>query len=232
MEGMAKAAVKPMAMNALKPMAMDARNLMAMEARKPMAKKAWEPMALAEEKARAAVMVAAVAMLLAFTTAAPLSAQPIFEIEAGGGYTIVDVEAVGFAEGGFAEDWSQPSYRLAARALFNEGPGPRFGAEVGYQYLYWYQVRIPFGIQPIRREYDVTAVSAMGLLRLGGEAAVVDLGAGLAFLDDPVAVLSAAVGWEVADRVVVKLRADGMLAAEPTLPLGIAVSYAFGRSGG
>ena len=216
MEGMAKAAVKPMTMKARKPMAMKAR----------------KPMALADEKAMAAVRVAAVAMALAFTVAAPVSAQPIFEIEAGGGYTIVDVEAVGFAEGGFAEDWSQPSYRLAARALFNQGPGPRFGAEVGYQYLYWYQVRIPFGIQPIRREYDVTAASAMGLLRLGGEAAVVDLGAGLAFLDDPVAVLSVAVGWEVADRVVVKLRADGMLAEEPTIPLGIAVGYAFGGSGG
>jgi hypothetical protein len=180
----------------------------------------------------AAVRRMAVAAVLAPAVAAPASAQTTLEVEAGGGYTIVDVEAVGFADGGFAEDWSQPTYRLALRALFGAASGPRFGAEVGYQYLYWYQVVIPYGIQPIRREYDVTATSAMGLLRLGGEAAVVDLGAGVAFLEDPVGVLSLALGWKVADRVAVKLRADGMLAQEPTIPVGVAVSYAFGPGGG
>jgi hypothetical protein len=59
----------------------------------------------------------------------------------------------------------------------------------------------------------------------------VDLGAGVAFLEDPVGVLSLAVGWKVADRVAVKLRADGVLAQEPTIPLGVAVSYALGPGG-
>jgi hypothetical protein len=54
----------------------------------------------------------------------------------------------------------------------------------------------------------------------------------VAFLEDPVGVLSLALGWKVADRVAVKLRADGMLAQEPTIPVGVAVSYAFGPGGG
>lgn len=170
--------------------------------------------------------------LITALAAAPLAAQPSFEVEAGGGYTIVDVEAIGIAEGGFAEDWSQPSYRIAARAVFGRRSGARFGAEIGYQYLYWYQVRIPFGITPIRREYDVSAASVLGLLRLGSGPAVLDVGAGLAFLEDPVGALSLAVGWEVVDRLALKLRADGLFASEPTIPLGIGVSYSFGRIGG
>ncbi len=49
----------------------------------------------------------------------------------------------------------------------------------------------------------------------------------VAFLDGAVPLLSAAVGFEVADRLAVKLRADGMIADQPTLPVGIGLSYAF-----
>jgi hypothetical protein len=176
---------------------------------------------------RAAVLTA-VALLLA----APVYGQPIFEIEAGGGYTLVNVEGIAEADGAIAQEWEQPSYRFAARALFAGSPGLRFGAEVSYQHLYWYRVRIPFGSTPINREYDVTATSAMGLLRLGSSTTVLDLGAGVAFLEDPVGLVSFAVGWEVVNRVSVKLRADGLLASEPTVPVGFAVSYAFPAGGG
>lgn len=160
--------------------------------------------------------------IAALLVAAPVAGQTVWEIEAGGGYSVVDVGGVAEADGAFANDWSQSGYRLSGRALFND----RFGAEVGYQYLYWYRVRIPFGSQPINREYDVTALSAMALMRFGGEGAVVDLGAGFAMLDDPVGQLSVAVGWEIMDRLAIKLRADGLLASQPTLPVGLAFSYA------
>jgi len=172
-----------------------------------------------------------VTLLTGFVLAAPAAAQPLFEIELAGGFTFVDVEGVADADGAIAEDWNQPSFRGAARALFGSEGGLRYGAEVGYQSLYWYAVRIPFGSQPIHREYTVTAFSAMGLARLDVGSALVDLGAGLALLDDPAPLISVAVGWEVAERLSVKLRADGIVASQPTLPLGIGISYGFRPSG-
>ncbi len=166
-------------------------------------------------------------LLAGFLFAAPAAAQPLFEIELGGGFTFVDVEGVADADGAVAEDWNQPSFRGSARALFGAEGGIRYGAELGYQSLYWYSVRIPFGSQPIRREYTVTAMSAMGLARLDAGSALVDLGAGLAFLDDPAPLLSVAVGWEVAERLSIKVRADGMIASQPTVPLGLGISYGF-----
>lgn len=172
---------------------------------------------------------AAALTVAALLLAAPAHAQIHFEVEAGGGYTLVDVAGVADADGAIAQEWSQPGYRFSGRALFGAGEGMRFGAEVAHQYLYWYRVNIPFGSTPIRREYDVTATSAMGLVRIGSSgAAMLDLGAGVAFLDDPVAVASVAVGWEILPRLAVKLRADGFVASQPTVPIGLAFSYGFG----
>lgn len=173
---------------------------------------------------RAAAITAAALLI-----AAPARAQVSFEVEAGGGYTVVDVSSVAFNDGATATDWNQPNYRLAARAIAG-GSGLRFGAEVSYQSLYWYSVRIPFGSTPIRREYDVTATTALALVRLGGNGPSVDLGAGVAFLEDPVGAVSLAIGVEVVDNLSVKLRADGLLASEPTVPVGLGFSYAFGRN--
>lgn len=161
--------------------------------------------------------------------AAPTAAQTQIELEAGGGYTLVDVEAVAEADGAIANEWEQPSYRISARAFFGPPGETRFGAELGYQHLYWYSVRIPYGVQPIRRDYAVSGASLLGLMRLGAGAPVVDLGAGLAFPDGAAPALSVGLGWEVAPNVAIKLRADGVIDEEPVVPLGVGVSYAFQR---
>lgn len=173
----------------------------------------------------------AAAVLALFFVAAPLPAQTTFEIEAVGGFTLVDVEAIAASDGEFAEDWRLPNFRVAARALFDAAPPVRFGVEVSRQYFYWYAVRVPFGGQPIRRSYDVSGTSVTGLVRLGSGTTTIDLGGGAAFLEQTVGVASIAVGWEVIDRLAVKLRADGLIAPEPTVPFGVGVSYAFGRRG-
>ncbi len=158
--------------------------------------------------------------------AAPLAAQPALELELAAGVTLVDVEGVAWEEGAIAEDWSQPSFRASGRALFGADDGLRYGAELGYQSLYWYSVRIPFGSTPIRREYTVTAFSAMAIARKDLGSTVVDVGAGLALLDEPAPLISLALGWEIRDRLAIKIRADGMVASEPTLPVGLGFSYA------
>jgi hypothetical protein len=116
-------------------------------------------------------------ILAALLSAPPAHAQVSFEAEAGGGYTVVDVETIAFNDGANALDWSQPTYRIAGRVLLDR-PGFGFGAEIAHQHLYWYSVRIPFGSTPIHREYDVSGMSAMALARLGVGSAILDLGAG------------------------------------------------------
>jgi hypothetical protein len=141
---------------------------------------------------------------------------------------MVDVESIAFNDGANALDWSQPTYRLAGRVMV-ERSGIGFGAEVAHQHLYWYSVRIPFGSTPIYREYVVSGTTAMALARLGVGAAALDLGAGVAFLDEPVGAVSLAVGWSLVGDLSLKLRADGILASEPIIPIGVAFSYAFRR---
>jgi len=164
-------------------------------------------------------------LALSFVLAGPAAAQSALELELSAGFTLVDIEGVAFEDGAIAEDWSQPSFRASGRALFGPDSGLRFGAELGYQSLYWYSVRIPFGSTPIRRDYSVTALSAMGIVRRAFGSTVMDAGAGLAFLDDPTPLVSVALGWEIMDRLAVKVRADGMMASEPTLPIGLGISY-------
>ena len=179
---------------------------------------------------RALPFAAAAALTIGVATDA--SAQTHFEIEAGGGFTVVDVETVASNDGAIAQDWSQPSFRLAGRALFASDSNRRFGAEAAYQHLYWYQVRIPYGSTPITRDYSVSVMKVLGLFRYDMESGtVLELGAGLAFGDTAAPATSVAFGFPVTPAVSIKVRADAVLYEQPTVPLGVGISYAFGSRG-
>ena len=77
----------------------------------------------------------------------------------------------------------------------------------------------------------MTATSVLGLLRLGGDPTILDLGGGLAFVEDAVPAIAIGVGWEVVQNLAIKLRADGVFDGEPTVPVGLAFSYAFDSGG-
>ena len=87
---------------------------------------------------------------------------------------------------------------------------------------------MPFGTTPFTRDYDVDAIFALGMLRLGGTGAELDVGAGVAFFDSPAVLLSLAAGVRVTERIALKARADGLLLSQPTLPIGFGISYALG----
>ena len=177
------------------------------------------------------ILPAAMAALLV-CSGAPLTAQVKVELEAGGGYTIVDVEAVADLDGEIANDWGQGMYRFAARAFLATMGNVEVGVEGAYQYLYWYSVRVPYGPQPIYRTYDVNATTVAGVLRFKGASTTFDVDGGVAFLSDPVAMVGGSVGWSPVDKVTIRLRADGLLGHEVTVPVGLHLSYSLGPLGG
>lgn len=157
-------------------------------------------------------------------SATPAFGQATYEIEAGRHYTLVDVPRVAEADGAIPNGEAHTGHRWSGRAVFGN-ESVRFGAEVSYLYLYWYRVRIPVGIQPLHRDYDVRSVSALGLVRFAGPDGGIDLGAGLGMLDAPVGQLSVTVGWSVGDQLAIRFRADALLSTSLTVPIGLSVSY-------
>lgn len=176
---------------------------------------------------RALVLVAAAAVC----TATPARSQVRLELDAEAGYTVVDIETLAEDDGEIAQDWNQFMYRLAARVILGEVSGVTVGAELGFQYLYWYQVRVPYGDFPFSREYDQSGTTALGLIRVTSGRTVLDAGAGLAMLGKTRPMVSAAVGTEIFPDVSVRVRADALLTGALTVPLGVSVSYAFSLGG-
>jgi hypothetical protein len=170
-------------------------------------------------------------LLTSMLVAAPAWAQVTVELEAGAGYTVVDIETMAENDGEFARDWGQFMYRFAARAFFGESSGLKVGAEAGYQYFYWYSVRVPYGDTPIYREYDHSGTTVLGVVRLEGGPALVDLGAGVALVDETRPMISASVGANVFAGLSVWGRVDATLTGQVAAPVGVAVSYALSPGG-
>jgi hypothetical protein len=161
----------------------------------------------------------------------PALSQVQIDLEAGAGYTFVDIETMADNDGEIAQDWDQFMYRFAARAFFGESSGVKVGAEVGYQYFYWYQVRVPYGDFPFNRAYDHSGTTALGMVRLSNGRTLVDLGAGVALVDETRPMISASLGADVYRGLSVWVRADATLTGQLAAPVGVAVSYALSPGG-
>ncbi len=106
-------------------------------------------------------------------------AQQQLEINLGAGYTAVDLDQLIIEDevaGTNLLDWDQFAYGGGAQFFFKEMSAFTLGAEVMYQYLYWYQVRVPFGSTPITREYDISTVRITPILRFGEDSFAFDVG--------------------------------------------------------
>ena len=102
------------------------------------------------------------------------------EFTLGAGYTAVNIETLvdkDEVSGTTAEDWGQASYGISAQYFLEPIGSVAFGGELMYQYLYWYNVRVPYGTQPIRREYSVDAIKITPIARFSaGENFSFDVG--------------------------------------------------------
>lgn len=159
-----------------------------------------------------------------------------FEVTAGGGYTLVDPEAVVAEDeiaGSGATDWGLGNYGLSAQYFLSAIDSVTFGGEIGYQYLYWYDVRIPFGTTPIFRGYEVDTIRFAAIARLMNRQPLsVDLGVEFNIIDGltlgALASANVAIPLSPTTELPIKFRVDLFDYIEPTAVFSLNVGVRWG----
>ena len=115
----------------------------------------------------------------------------------GGGYTAVNFEEASGYSDDYLNDWGQVHFKAVAYCLIPLLSRFKAGVEIGYNDLYWWYYRVPYGPSPVYREVYWSTLSFLGIVRkeLPG-LLYLQAGAGLhSFFDDGTALaLSAALG--------------------------------------
>jgi hypothetical protein len=154
---------------------------------------------------------------------------------ASAGYTALDFEAASDYPDSLMEDWDQFHYKITVYGLYPLSPTLHIGLELGYNYLYYYFYRIPYGPSPVYREAEWSTISCLGLIRYDlTELFFIQGGAGMhSFIDDGTAfALSATAGIQPrvgACHFPIFLRIDPIFGAgmPTTIALGAGVEYAW-----
>lgn len=163
-------------------------------------------------------------------TAAPVSAQGSIEFYGDLGFSGTDVE--GWAQTSVL-DWNQTMSGAHAQLFFLERDRFRVGAEIGYQYLLWYQIRS----SGFTVDRNVDAYRAMAVLRTSLTPAIFgEATAGFYLFGDFMDLaIGAAVGGNIPVSeqwsIPVKLRVNTIFDEDANIiPIGLAVgaSYNFG----
>lgn len=151
------------------------------------------------------------------------------EVTIGAGYTFIDLDTLvenDENEGAILRDWDQLNYGISIQYFYFHSGSIHIGTELLYQQLYWYQVKIPYGSQPIIREYNVAGISGSVPVRVDlGNNLSVDVGPMITFLNLPNFGLFSSINYLVPlsnDILIpVKLRMDIRNGLEPYLPISI-----------
>jgi hypothetical protein len=81
------------------------------------------------------------------------------------GYTAVNFEkALGYSDE-YMNDWDQFYYAFSLKGLLTSDKSVHFGAEVGWQQLYYAYYVVPYVPSPVYREFNISTVSIMALAR-------------------------------------------------------------------
>jgi hypothetical protein len=181
-------------------------------------------------------IIASLAVLIMHLPASPADSFSLdIGLCASAGYTALDFEAASDYPDSTLEDWDQFHYKIMAYGLYPLSTSLRVGLELGYNYLYYYFYRIPYGLSPVYREAEWSTISCLGLIRLDlTELFFIQGGAGMhSFIDDGTAfALSATAGIQPrvgACRFPISLRIDPIFGAgmPTTIALGVGVEYAW-----
>lgn len=103
------------------------------------------------------------------------------------GYTLVNFEeALGYSDDDM-DDWNEIYFSAALRGFLTSGKPFNLGAEIAYNQLYYAYYIIPYGMQTIYREFNISTFSltALGRYRPGNFFLVGGLG--IHFFNDGVA---------------------------------------------
>ena len=110
------------------------------------------------------------------------------EVAAAYGHTAIDIESLVDQDeipNTVATDWGLTNYGFGLQYVFPSKSNMNLGLELMYQYLYWYSVKVPYGVQPIYRDYEVAATRITPFLRFGAENPLnLDLGLEFNSIDD------------------------------------------------
>lgn len=104
------------------------------------------------------------------------------------GYTAVNFEkALGYSDENM-NDWDQFYYSATLKGILNTDKAFHYGAEIGWQRLYYAYYIVPYGPTPVYREFNITTFSIMALARYSAAKGFFVLaGAGIHFFNDGVA---------------------------------------------
>jgi hypothetical protein len=144
----------------------------------------------------------------------------------GGGHTAVNFEEASGYSDEYLEDWGQGHFKATLHALVPLASKLKAGIEIGYNDLYWWYYRIPYGPSPVYRSAEWSTLSLLGVMEkdLPG-IFFTRAGAGIHFFDgDPALSISAALGIKPRIRnfgIPVCLRIDPVFGAG--VPIAIAL---------
>lgn len=114
----------------------------------------------------------------------------------GGGFTAVNFENASGYSDEYLEDWGQGHFKATLYALVPLASKFKAGIEIGYNDLYWWYYRIPYGPSPVYRSAEWSTLSVLAVMEkdLPG-IFFTQAGAGVHFFDgDPALSLTAAFG--------------------------------------
>jgi hypothetical protein len=107
-----------------------------------------------------------------------------FGLQGGAGLTMVNLAKASGYDEPILSDWGTFHYKFNVQAFYKFGL-IELGLEVGYNDLYWYSLRIPYGIQTIYRENSVSTMNIYGLLQHVTPSAIfLQAGAGIHVFDE------------------------------------------------
>lgn len=155
--------------------------------------------------------------------------QKSVEFTVGAGATVIDIESLVEKDevtGTFATDWRTLNFGISGQYFFASKGNFSFGAELMYQYLYWYSVSVPYSSQTIYREYSVSAIKITPLFRYGVNSAFTfDIGPEFNFMDglNLGLLMSANYYIPVSDKIDIplKVRLDIISSIVMTLPISL-----------
>lgn len=157
-------------------------------------------------------------------------------IQGSAGFTVVNMtEASGYDEP-ILTDSGTFHYKFNLQATYKIGL-IELGLEVGYNNLYWYSLRIPYGTQTIYRENHVSTINIYGLLQHTRPNAIfLQAGAGIHIFDEGTTLgFMSTVGYDfrLSEKLSIPLfiRIDLILGDGTPIPLSLGAGIRYHMSG-
>ena len=136
-------------------------------------------------------------------------------------------KALGYSDD-YMENWDQFHYGGSLKGFILSDKPIQFGAEAGWQRLYYAYYIVPYGPSPVYREFNVSTVSLMGLIRYFiSDMLFASGGAGVYIFDNGIApAITAEAGYLIKPGKSLKIPVS--LRVTPVLGSGLPITVCLG----